>query len=67
MYVEVRLKAEIVTEALEKVVRPCRRREMARCAVQDLGVSIRLACEAFKVSQACYRYVGLQTQLSGYG
>jgi len=30
---------------------------MAQRAVQDRGVSIRLACEAFKVSQTCYRYV----------
>ncbi|WP_142051284.1 IS3 family transposase [Achromobacter sp. SLBN-14] len=58
MYVEEKLKAEIVTEALgKKVVRPSRRREMAQRAVQDRGVSIRMACEAFSVSQTCYRYV----------
>ncbi|QCS63658.1 IS3 family transposase [Achromobacter denitrificans] len=58
MYVEEKLKAEIVTEALgKKVVRPSRRREMAQRAVQDRGVSIRMACEAFRVSQTCYRYV----------
>lgn len=39
------------------MVRPSRRREMARRAVQDCGVSIRMACEAFRVSQTCYRYV----------
>jgi len=39
------------------VVRPSRRREMAQRAVQDRGVSIRIACEAFRVSQTCYRYV----------
>jgi len=30
---------------------------MAQYAVQQRGVSVRLACEAFKVSQTCYRYV----------
>ena len=30
---------------------------MAHRAVQDRGVSIRMACEAFRVSQTCYRYV----------
>ena len=35
------LEAEIVTEALGKVVRPSRRRKMAQRAVQDRGVSIR--------------------------
>lgn len=39
------------------MVRPSRRREMAQRAVQDRGVSIRMACEAFRVSQTCYRYV----------
>ena len=29
---------------------------MAREAVANRGVSIRLACEAFGVSQTCYRY-----------
>jgi putative transposase len=29
---------------------------MARDAVARRGVSIRLACEAFGVSQTCYRY-----------
>src|SRR5690554_5718718 len=30
---------------------------MAQHAVHERGVSVRLACEAFKVSQTCYRYV----------
>jgi len=30
-------------------------------AVSSRGVSIRLACEAFGISQACYRYVGRRT------
>ncbi len=38
------------------MVRPSHRREMAIWAVKNKGVSIRLACETFKVSQTCYRY-----------
>ena len=38
------------------MVRPSRRREMAQKAVQQYGVSIRLACLIFSVSQTCYRY-----------
>jgi putative transposase len=38
------------------VVRPSRRCEMAQKAVQQYGVSIRLACLIFSVSQTCYRY-----------
>jgi len=34
---------------------------MAMRAVSSRGVSIRLACEAFGISQACYRYVGRRT------
>lgn len=57
MYIEEKLKAEIVAEALEKLVRPSRRSEMAKRFVQERGVPIKLACEAFKVSEACYRYI----------
>jgi putative transposase len=35
---------------------------MAQRAVKDKGASIRLACEAFGISQTCYRY---QAKLSG--
>jgi len=38
------------------VVRPSHRRGMAERAVQEKGISIRLACEIFSVSQTCYRY-----------
>jgi putative transposase len=31
---------------------------MAKRAVQERGISIRLACEAFGISQTCYRYEG---------
>ncbi|WP_152603409.1 MULTISPECIES: IS3 family transposase [Burkholderia] len=59
MYVEEKIKAEIVAEALaKKGLRPSCRREMAMHAVSSRGVSIRLACEAFGISQSCYRYVG---------
>ncbi|KGG93857.1 integrase, partial [Comamonas thiooxydans] len=37
-------------------VRPSRRREMAQQAVQHRGLTIRAACQAFQISQACYRY-----------
>lgn len=39
------------------MVKPSRRREMAHQAVQQHGVSIKIACHAFQISQACYRYV----------
>lgn len=38
-------------------MRPSRRREMARRAVQDRSLSVRLACEASGISQTCYRYI----------
>ena len=38
------------------MVRPSHRKEMARKAVLERGLSIRLACAAFGISQTCYRY-----------
>jgi len=38
------------------VVRPSQRREMAKQAVEHKGVSIRLACFIFAISETCYRY-----------
>jgi len=38
------------------VVKPSRRREMAKSAQQKHGVSIKLACATFSISEACYRY-----------
>ncbi len=35
---------------------------MAERAVQARGLSIRLACEAFGISQTCYRYAGKRNQ-----
>jgi putative transposase len=37
-------------------VKPSQRKEMALAAVLNKAVSIRLACQAFGVSQTCYRY-----------
>jgi putative transposase len=37
-------------------VKPSRRKEMAQQAVKEREVSIRLACEAFTISETCYRY-----------
>ncbi|ULG69568.1 IS3 family transposase [Marinobacterium sediminicola] len=57
MYAEERLKAEIIQEApAKKVVKPSRRKEMAQTYVASRGVSIRLACAAFGISESCYRY-----------
>ena len=38
------------------MVAPSRRREMALWVVKEKAVSIRLACQAFGISQTCYRY-----------
>ncbi len=38
------------------MVRPSTRREMAKEAVIQRGVSIRVACIAFVISETCYRY-----------
>jgi hypothetical protein len=37
-------------------VRPSRRREMAKEVVALRGLSVRLACDVFAVSESCYRY-----------
>ena len=38
------------------MVRPSRRREMAKKVVTDRGVCIRVVCQAFRISESCYRY-----------
>ncbi len=43
------------------MVRPFQRREIAKNAVQHKGIAIRLACEAFRVSESCYRYESKQS------
>lgn len=40
---------------------PSRRKEMAQRAVAESGVSIRLACQAFAISETCYRYQAILT------
>ena len=42
------------------MVRPSRRREMAKCAVEQRSIPIRVACAAFLVSESCYRYASKQ-------
>jgi len=44
------------------VVKPSQRKEMAKRAVSEYGLSIRLACSIFAISQTCYRY---QAKLGG--
>lgn len=56
MYIEEKLKTEIASEALQKVLKPSRRREMAKRVVQQRRVSIRVACAVFGISESCYRY-----------
>ena len=34
---------------------------MAQRVVQERGISVRLACETFGISQTCYRYEGKHT------
>ena len=56
-YVEARLRAEIVAEALtNKMVAPSQRREMAQWAVLERSATVKPACQAFGISQTCYRY-----------
>ena len=38
------------------MVKPSQRKEMAERSVSERGVSIRLACLAFGISETCYRY-----------
>lgn len=38
------------------MVRTCLRRALAQTAVDQQGISVRLACEAYGVSETCYRY-----------
>lgn len=38
------------------MVKPSHRREMAKVAQQQYGLSVRLACATFSISETCYRY-----------
>lgn len=62
MHVKERLKDEVLQDAFKKVVKPSRRKEMAKKADEKRQMSIRLACESFVISETCYRY---QAKLSG--
>jgi len=42
------------------VVKPSQRKVLARSAVADYQISIRLACTVFGISETCYRYEGLR-------
>jgi putative transposase len=44
------------------VVKPSDRKQMALHAVEHRGISIRLACQLFVVSECCYRYRRLLSQ-----
>ena len=57
LYIEAQIKADIISEArLKKTLRPSRRREVARWAVEERGRTSRFACEAFGLSESVYRY-----------
>ena len=56
MYAESQMSADILREAMQKMVRPSQRREMARWAVQARGATIRQACTDFSLSETAYRY-----------
>ena len=57
MYAEERLVSEIRKGSIGgKVLRPSLRREMAVKAQVRYGVSIRMVCRAFAISETCYRY-----------
>ncbi len=48
MYTEEKLKAEILSEAMKKVVKPSHRREMAQAAVRAHEISVSSACSNFR-------------------
>ena len=56
MYNEVRLKVEIVAEAMAKMVKLSRQHELAKNVNGHHQVNIRAACQAFSISETCYRY-----------
>ncbi len=40
----------------KKVVKPAQRRKIAIRAVTERGLKTRIVCEAFGISESCYRY-----------
>jgi hypothetical protein len=58
MYLEEISRLKLFRRRLQKVVRPLQRRVMAGKAVEKKAVTIKLACQAFGVSESSYRYMG---------
>ena len=53
---EEKLKAEIVSEALEKSGEAISTQRDGAASMTEKQVSIRVTCAAFRISQTCYRY-----------
>jgi putative transposase len=56
LYIEAQIKLILLRRLSQKTLRLSRRREVARWAVEEKGLSTRLACEAFGLSESGYRY-----------
>jgi putative transposase len=56
MYFEEKLKAEIVSEALEKSGEAFSQKVVGQEVGTERGACIRVACEAFGISESCHRY-----------
>lgn len=56
MYAEERLRPKSSRRRWKKVVAPSQRREMAYWAIAQRSAKIRLACQAFDISQTFYHY-----------
>ena len=56
-YLEEKVNAEIVAEALKKSGEAISQTEMAKSAVEQRGITVKLAFEALRIIQDCYRYV----------
>jgi|SaaInlStandDraft_6_1057023.scaffolds.fasta_scaffold14456_3 putative transposase len=59
MYADEHLKAMIVQEGgalTEKVLRPSLHKEMAKQVINDYQITVKLACQAFKISETYYWY-----------
>ena len=57
MYADVQLQNDLLKDVfIKKISRPSLRKECAKMAVETQGVSIKLACKTFMISENCYRY-----------
>ncbi len=56
MYADAQMNADVLEQALTKMVRPSLRREVAGWVVTTKGACIRQACADFTVTQTCDRY-----------